>query len=70
MNKTFRKEIPTARIRRLKTIYRDQRLLGFIRQFNFEAGIRLFCDWVKTQGPVQSDYEGSIAEMKKKGLLK
>ena len=51
-------------------LQKAQRLLGFTPQFNFEAGIRLFCDWVKTQGPVQSDYEGSIAEMKKKGLLK
>ena len=45
-------------------------LLGFSPRFDFEAGIRQFCDWVKTQGPVQSDYEGSIAEMKQKGLLK
>ncbi len=51
-------------------LQKAQRLLGFTPQFDFEAGIRLFCDWVKTQGPVQSDYEGSIAEMKQKGLLK
>ena len=51
-------------------LQKAQRLLGFTPQFNFEAGIRLFCDWVKTHGPVQSDYEGSIAEMKQKGLLK
>jgi dTDP-L-rhamnose 4-epimerase len=46
------------------------RLLGFQPKHDFEAGIRQFCAWVKTQGPVQSDYEGSIAEMKQKGLLK
>ena len=51
-------------------LQKAERLLGFTPQFDFEAGIRLFCDWVKTQGPVQSDYEGSIAEMKQKGLLK
>ena len=51
-------------------LQKAKRLLGFTPQFDFEAGIRLFCDWVKTQGPVQSDYEGSIAEMKQKGLLK
>ena len=51
-------------------LQKTQRLLGFTPQFDFEAGIRLFCEWVKTQGPVQSDYEGSIAEMKQKGLLK
>lgn len=46
------------------------RLLGFTPRFDFNTGLRLFCDWVRTQGPVQSDYEGSIAEMKQKGLLK
>jgi len=46
------------------------RLLGYAPRFDFEAGIRQFCEWVETQGPVQSDYEGSIAEMKQKGLLK
>ena len=46
------------------------RLLGFAPRFSFDAGLRQFCEWVKTQGPVQSDYEGSIAEMKQKGLLK
>ena len=51
-------------------LQKAKHLLGFTPQFDFEAGIRLFCDWVKTQGPVHSDYEGSIAEMKQKGLLK
>ena len=51
-------------------LQKAKNLLGFTPQFDFEAGIRLFCDWVKTQGPVHSDYEGSIAEMKQKGLLK
>ncbi len=46
------------------------RLLGFKPAHDFESGIGLFCDWVKTQGPVASDYEGSIAEMKQRGLLK
>ena len=49
---------------------RATRLLGFQPRFDFATGSRLFCDWVKTQGPVQSDYEGSIREMKQKGLLK
>jgi dTDP-L-rhamnose 4-epimerase len=46
------------------------RLLGFEPTFDFVTGTRLFCEWVKTQGPVKSDYEGSIREMKEKGLLK
>ncbi len=45
-------------------------LLGFAPRHDFESGIQRFCDWVKTQGPVHSDYEGSITEMKQKGLLK
>ncbi len=49
---------------------KSSRLLGFAPKYDFAAGSRLFCDWVKTQGPVQSDYEGSITEMKQKGLLK
>ena len=49
---------------------RATRLLGFQPRFDFATGSRLFCDWVKKQGPVQSDYEGSIREMKQKGLLK
>ncbi len=46
------------------------RLLGFVPKFDFEAGIARFAAWAKAQGAVQSDYEGSIAEMKNKGLLK
>ncbi len=46
------------------------RLIGFKPAHDFESGIGLFCDWVKTQGPAASDYEGSIAEMKQRGLLK
>ena len=45
------------------------RLLSFTPRFDFNTGLRLFCDWVRMQGPVQSDYEGSITEMKQKGLL-
>ena len=45
-------------------------VLGFTPRFDFNTGLRLFCDWVRIQGPVLSDYEGSIAEMKQKGLLK
>jgi dTDP-L-rhamnose 4-epimerase len=47
-----------------------QRLLDFQPQVDFESGIARFCAWALAQGAVQSDYEGSIEEMKKKGLLK
>ena len=46
------------------------RLLGFAPRFDFETGISLFCNWAQAQGAVQSDYEGSIAEMRQRGLLK
>jgi dTDP-L-rhamnose 4-epimerase len=46
------------------------RLLGFVPAVDFEVGIRLFCDWVRTQGPTPSNYEGSLDEMRERGLLK
>lgn len=45
-------------------------LLGYKPQVDFDTGIGRFCEWAQAQGAVQSDYEGSIAEMKTKGLLK
>ncbi len=45
-------------------------LLGFTPQFDFETGTKLFCNWAQAQGAAQSDYEGSIVEMRNKGLLK
>ena len=45
-------------------------LLGFVPRVDFELGTKLFCQWVLSQCVVTSDYEGSIVEMKKKGLLK
>ena len=45
-------------------------VLGFVPRYDFETGIGLFCKWALAHGPVTSDYEGSITEMKLKGLLK
>jgi dTDP-L-rhamnose 4-epimerase len=47
-----------------------RQLLGFVPDVDFGVGIRLFCDWVQTQGPTHSDYQGSIDEMRARGLLK
>lgn len=44
--------------------------LGFEPQVSFDEGIARFCAWVRGVGPTASDYEGSIKEMKDKGLLK
>jgi len=44
--------------------------LNFEPKFNFEAGIKLFTDWVTTQEIQKSKFEDSITEMKEKGLLK
>jgi dTDP-L-rhamnose 4-epimerase len=44
--------------------------LGYKPDFNFEKGIRLFCDWVKTQEINDSKYDASLDEMKAKNLFK
>jgi dTDP-L-rhamnose 4-epimerase len=44
--------------------------LGFTPRINFEAGSKIFCQWALAQGAAKSDYEGSIVEMRQKGLLK
>lgn len=46
------------------------RLIGFTPRVDFETGTKIFCQWALSHGVVRSDYEGSIVEMKKKGLLK
>lgn len=46
------------------------RLLGYRPRVDFEAGIQRFTAWAAAQGRADSDYEGSIAEMKSRGLLK
>lgn len=47
-----------------------QKTLNFKPNYNFEAGIRQFCQWVLTQEVKESKYETSISEMKAKGLFK
>jgi dTDP-L-rhamnose 4-epimerase len=47
-----------------------QRLLEFRPAYDFERGISLFCAWAQSQGSTKSDYEGSLQEMRAKGLLK
>lgn len=44
--------------------------LGFVPSVFFEEGIKIFCDWVKTQSITESKYEKSIEEMKERGLYK
>lgn len=44
--------------------------LGFTPSVDFATGTKTFCEWALSQGAVKSDYEGSIVEMKQKGLLK
>ncbi len=51
-------------------ISKAKRLLGFEPKWNFDKGIKEFCNWVNSQ-PIQNDcYEKSIEEMKQKGLYK
>jgi dTDP-L-rhamnose 4-epimerase len=44
--------------------------LGFKPQFDFEAGILKFIDWVKGQEIHSLNYKQSIEEMENKGLLR
>ena len=44
--------------------------LNFEPKFNFEAGIKIFTDWVTTQEIQKSKFDDSVIEMKEKGLLK
>jgi dTDP-L-rhamnose 4-epimerase len=52
------------------SLERIERALGFKPRVNFDEGLDRFCAWVQTIGAVTSDYEGSLAEMKSKGLMK
>jgi dTDP-L-rhamnose 4-epimerase len=44
--------------------------LGFEPEVDFATGIARFAAWVLTQQRTDSDYEGSLREMREKGLLK
>lgn len=54
----------------LACLEKAARVLGFAPEVDFETGITRFCGWAAVQDQVESDYEGSIAEMKLRGLLK
>ena len=45
-------------------------VLEFRPQVGFHDGVRLFASWVEEQNPVESGYEASLEEMRKKKLLK
>jgi dTDP-L-rhamnose 4-epimerase len=45
-------------------------LLGFTPAVSFNEGIQKFCKWVNQQAIVESKYDNSLDEMKKKGLMK
>lgn len=44
--------------------------LGFKPKVNFDQGIKLFCDWVNTQGVVEDRLQDTISELTSKGLFK
>lgn len=46
-----------------------RRMLGFDPKFDFERGISIFVDWVKSQEMQVDNYEKSIQEMKSKGMF-
>lgn len=47
-----------------------KRLLDFTPKVDFETGIARFVQWAMAQGAQDSDYQGSLEEMKRKGLMK
>lgn len=47
-----------------------KQILGFQPKWTFDAGIKLFTDWVNRQELQTDNYEASLEEMKKKGLFK
>lgn len=51
-------------------IEKVKEVLGFIPKTSFDVGLRNFVEWVKQQDVQSDDYEKSINEMKKKGLMK
>lgn len=46
------------------------RLLGYRPSIDFAEGINRFAAWAATQGPTNSPYERSLAEMKERGLMR
>jgi len=45
-------------------------ILGFSPNYNFQKGILKFVSWVKTQNISEDNYDQSLQELKKKGLIK
>lgn len=52
------------------SLEKAERLLGFKPSYDFETGLDLFCDWVRSVGRVESDFDNSLREMRERGLLK
>ena len=52
-------------------ISKINRLLGFVPKYDFEPGVKLFTDWVKTENiDSNNSYQKSLIEMHSKGFLK
>jgi dTDP-L-rhamnose 4-epimerase len=77
--KAYKKEVPVVvtgqfRMGDIRHNYADISLikesLGFKPKIGFDKGIKNFTDWVGQQEVATDQYEHSLSEMKKKGLLK
>jgi len=51
-------------------ISKAKKILGYEPKVTFEAGLKMFCDWVLTQPVEEDNYKKSLDEMKEKGLYK
>ena len=47
-----------------------KRILGFVPQYSFNAGVNKFVEWVNRQSIKDDKFSESIKEMKDKGLFK
>lgn len=51
-------------------ISKIKKLIGFVPSVPFRKGIGNFAEWVLAQNKIESKYEESLEEMRKKGLMK
>jgi len=51
-------------------ISKAKKILGYEPKVTFEAGLKMFYDWVLTQPVEEDNYKKSLDEMKEKGLYK
>ena len=54
----------------LADVSKAERMLGFVPRVSFAEGVANFAAWVREQPETPSEYAGSLAELRTRGLLK